>query len=146
MPHLTLDIEPLGPMVQVYVAVSPAHRKALIAAGLPVPDGVIARALVDTGASSSMVDPFVPESLRLKPTSVQMVHTPSTNGTPVPQLVYDVSIWWYHAAQEYVWGRSVPVACAGLRSQGIDMLLGRDILGESLLVYDGPSRRFSIAF
>lgn len=146
MPHLTLDIEALGPIVQVGVGVSEPVRAALVTANRTLPALQISRALVDTGASCSVVDEAVVKALGLSPVSFATVHTPSTAGKPIQQPVYDVSIWLYHAQTKYVWERSFPVGCAVLRAQGIDMLLGRDVLAECLLICDGPERRFTISF
>ncbi|MFN0132370.1 MAG: retropepsin-like aspartic protease [Phycisphaerales bacterium] len=146
MPHLTIDIAPLGPIIQVAVGVSGPVRQMLTDAKQPLPPLQFAQALVDTGASGSVVDPEICSALGLSPVSYTRVHTPSTSGKPVIQSVYDVSIWLYHAKTKHIFERSFPVCCAPLRVQGIDMLLGRDVLSECLLVYDGPSGRFSLAF
>jgi hypothetical protein len=146
LPHLTLDIEPQGPLLPAAIGVSESRRLLLAAAKRTLPDLQVGRALVDTGASSSVVDHALITPLGIAPSSYTMVHTPSTDGKPVQQPVYDVSIWLYHAATKHFLERSFPVMCANLRAQGIDILLGRDILGECLLVFDGPERRFCIAF
>ncbi|MBX3362873.1 MAG: hypothetical protein KF912_00395 [Phycisphaeraceae bacterium] len=93
-----------------------------------------------------MIDPSVIPPLGLHPASVMQAHTPSTDGQPIEMPVYDLSIWLYHAKSKHTLVRSFPVACAGLRSQGIDMLLGRDMLNECLLIYDGPARKYTISF
>lgn len=146
MPHLTLSFDRFGPLVQVGVGVSQSMRKVLLDAGERIPDLQPANALIDTGASASMVDPAIVAPLGLTPVSFSPVLTPSTAGVPVMQPVYDVSIWMYHPQTKHVWERSFPVLCASLRSQGIDMLLGRDILSECLLVLDGRANQFAIAF
>jgi len=35
---------------------------------------------------------------------------------------------------------------SNLKAQGFEVLLGRDVLGECLLVYDGRSKIYSLAF
>lgn len=40
----------------------------------------------------------------------------------------------------------VPVIASDLSLQGIDALVGRDILARCLFVYDGPANMFSLAF
>lgn len=146
MPHLTLSVDQRGPMMLVGLGVSESMRHALNRAGKTLPQLQPANALIDTGASCSVVDPEVIKPLGLNPTSYASVHTPSTGGNAAQQPVYDISIWLFHAQSQHVVDRSFPVCCANLRAQGIDMLLGRDVLGDCLLVYDGPSGQFSIAF
>lgn len=132
--------------MKVGIGVSDSMRTALIGANKPLPQLQMVNALVDTGASGSVIDPALVVPLGIQPVSSQLVHTPSTGGVPVSQPVYDVSIWLYHAKSQHVWERSFPVMCAGLRGQGIDMLLGRDVLSECLMVFDGPHNKFTIAF
>jgi hypothetical protein len=146
MPHVTLDIERAGPIVRVGVGVSQARRDLLSAAGQNPPLLQSANALVDTGASSSAIDPSILSPLGLKPVSIAPVHTPSTGDQPAMAYIYDVSIWLVDSRTQYVLEKSFPVICTSLKTQGIDMLLGRDMLGECLLVYDGIDRRFTLAF
>lgn len=133
-------------MLSAGIGVSESRRTLIAAAGRTPPPPQFGRALVDTGASSSVVDSALILPLGIAPSSYALVHTPSTDGKPAQQPVFDVSIWLYHAATRHFMERSFPVMGANLRSQGIDILLGRDLLGECLLVYDGPERRFCIAF
>lgn len=146
MPHLKLPNTPLGPVIPVGVWLSEAAR---LGADSNTTAGMqIARALIDTGASASVIDPSIVEPLGIKPVSFSNVHTPSTDGKPVTKPVYDVSIYLIHGdkSANAVWERSFPVMCANLRAQGIDMLLGRDVLAECLLVYDGRFKSCTIAF
>ena len=41
---------------------------------------------------------------------------------------------------------TLPVLEARLSNQGIYGLIGRDILDEGILIYNGPSDRFALAF
>jgi len=38
------------------------------------------------------------------------------------------------------------ITCLDLKHQGFEMLLGRDILAEGILVYDGKASTFAMAF
>lgn len=145
MPHLTLPNTPLGPIIPVGVWFSESARaSAETASSVKMR---IAQALIDTGASCSVVDPSLIEPLGIKPVSVSKAHTPSTDGKPISIPVYDVSIYLVdNEKTSKVWERSFPVMCANLRAQGIDMLLGRDVLAECLLIYDGRFGSCTIAF
>jgi hypothetical protein len=59
MPHINLQMSPGdGPLIDIFVGVSFPRRDALKAAGHVAPNPIRARALIDTGASCSCVDPL----------------------------------------------------------------------------------------
>jgi hypothetical protein len=68
VPHFTLSLGPNGPVLNAIVAVSQERNAALVAAGQPAPKPQPIRALVDTGASATCVDPSVLAALSLTPT------------------------------------------------------------------------------
>jgi hypothetical protein len=146
MPHFTLDIERSGAMLDVGIGISESRRERMMLAGLPVPRLRMVRALIDTGASGTVVDASIPPLLGIEPTSTIRIHTSTTRGSPVEHPVFDLSIWLIHQQSQQVWDRSLPIAAADLRTQGLGLLLGRDVLAECLMIYDGPGRRFSLAF
>jgi hypothetical protein len=43
-------------------------------------------------------------------------------------------------------GVNIPVIEVDLFSPGVDVLLGRDMLGQCLCIYDGQNRTFILAF
>ena len=60
---------------------------------------------------------------------------------------YDVSLQIVTSEPSDAFKRSVlPVVASDLVIQGFDVLLGRDILEECLLVYDGIMGTFSFAY
>jgi hypothetical protein len=96
MPHLTMQIAPGGPLVDILVGVSQARQEALLRAGQPVPQVVQIRALIDTGASATCIDPAELQKLGLSPTGVIAVHTPSTGNQAHNLNQYDVSLILLH--------------------------------------------------
>jgi len=78
LPHFTLPVQQTGPVLNAGIMPTQGRRDALVAAGeaLPAPQPI--RALVDTGASFSSVDPQVLISLGLTPTGNIGIVTPST--------------------------------------------------------------------
>ena len=145
MPHLTLPLAAVGCGLEVYIGVSNARRAALTAAKQQVPALVRARMIVDTGASGTVVDEKVLKSLALTPTGTTQILTPSTKGTPVTCPTYDVLLAVDHAKYPLVLG-TVPVVGGDFSGQGIEGLIGRDVLQECLLVYDGVAGTFALAF
>jgi len=83
MPHLSLPITAAGPVLDFYVGVSIPREGALKQAGKPVPNPVLVRGLIDTGASCTSVDPSILQALAIASTGTATVHTPSTkSGQP----------------------------------------------------------------
>ena len=58
---------------------------------------------------------------------------------------YDVSLMLLHPKLTLTLG-NVPVGESQLSVQGIQALIGRDVLQNCLFVYDGQSGLFSLAF
>jgi hypothetical protein len=145
MPHLTLPIGVGGPIIDLLIGVSAPRADALKAAGQPIPVNVNARLLVDTGASCTCIDPGILSSLGLTPTGTTTIHTPSTQGTGATVNQFDVSIVLVHTLVRRTW-RAWPVIESQLIGQGIQGLLGRDILASCLLTYDGTGQTFCLGF
>lgn len=148
MPHFTLQIEPGGPFLYAFVRVSQPKAAALTSAGQAVPSPVPIRGLVDTGASSTCIDPSVLSSLNLSPIGTVSVNTPTTGATPHDADQYDVGlvIPATTGALPLVIP-AMPVVCSELLvGQGFHALIGRDILGQCVLVYNGATKVFTLAF
>ena len=71
--------------------------------------------------------------------------TPSTGTQPHYTNVYDVSLILVHPALQLTMG-NVAVAESELMVQGIQALIGRDVLKNCLLVYDGALGVFTLGF
>lgn len=127
------------------VGVSQARASALRAAQQAVPNPVQIRALLDTGASCACIDPSAIQSLGIPPTGITPMHTPSTGTQAHHANLYDVSLTLMHPALSLSI-TNVAVAEAQLSIQGIQALIGRDVLKRCLLVYDGQSGTFTLAF
>ena len=145
MPHLTLQLSPDGPLVDLLVGVSRARADALTRQKLAIPTPVQIRAVIDTGASSSCVDAGILSSLHLTPTGSTPIHTPSTGGTPHTASQYDVSLTLLHPKLNLTF-QTVPVVETHLSFQGVQALIGRDVLLNCLFLYDGQANHFSLAF
>lgn len=149
MAQFTLPLDAAnGPVLTAFVGVSLARRDALMSAGREVPAGAAIRALIDTGASSSCVDRGVLASLGLTPTTSVTVHTPSTGEDPHTADQYDVSIIVPGTGSQHapLVIPAVAVLSAILKQQGIDAIIGRDILRDCILIYNGSLGLFTMAF
>lgn len=147
MPFLTLSLEPGGPIITVGFVVSAPRRAALQRAGQPIPSPVIVRGLIDTGASCTCVDPTVIKKLQLAPSGTVPIHTPSTGTVPHNCNQFDIGIAIImDNGQVHLPGMIIPVIESDLNSQGIQALLGRDLLDQGILIYNGTSRSVTLAF
>lgn len=148
MSHFTLQIGSDGPVLNVLIGVSQAKADALTKANQPVPKAVPIRALVDTGASCTCIDPAVFTALSLTPTGSVAMFTPSTGATPHQADQYDISLLIPPAVPTdfpFVI-RTLQVTASDLKIQGIQALVGRDILAGCVLNYNGTMGFFTLAF
>ncbi len=143
-----IKIAPQGPIVQAAIMVSMARRKALEDSGQPVPDPQMIVALIDTGASISGVDPTALAALGLTPTGEAEIHTPSTQGNAVKSDTYDVQIGIYagRPGDLHFISDTIQVTAPVLAPQGIQALIGRDILSSCILTYNGADGFYFLAY
>lgn len=104
-------------------------------------------AMVDTGASCTCVDPAIIQSLGLSPTGSTLMFTPSTGAQGHITDQFDASLQIYRTTEEPPLEIPViAVVASDLRAQGIDALIGRDVLQHCLLSYNGQEGFFTLAF
>jgi hypothetical protein len=145
--HFSLQIAAEGPILSALVAVSEARHAALKAAEQPIPAPVPIRALVDTGASCTCVDPSVLAALNLTPTGQAFLNTASSGQTPHSADVYDIAFAIPTGDRVPLFLRNVPVVATELLdAQGFHALVGRDILEHCVLIYNGDIGFFTLAF
>ena len=133
-------------MCDAFVGVSQPRAEALKAANQTTPQPVRIRALIDTGASCTCIEPVVLRSLNLTPTGSLPMRTPST-GTQVHYAdQFDVSLVVPHPEQSSLTLGTVAVAESHLLPQGFHALIGRDVLETCMLIYDGRNAFFSLAY
>ena len=146
MPHLTLEISQRGPLLQFMVGASGPRQQALIRAAQVVPQPIPITGLIDTGASCTSIDSSVLRQLAIPSTGTTQVHTPSTQaGVPHVANLYDISLILVHPLITRTF-TAVPVTESQLIHQGIQALIGRDILSWCLFTYDGVSKTFCLGF
>ena len=96
------------------------------------------KALIDTGASGTLVQTSVVEGMGLSPFDTALLTTPSTT-QPLRCRLYRVRL---------VFSKTVAfetnVVEGPLIGQNVQCLIGRDILEHVVFTYDGPNSRFSI--
>lgn len=136
MPSFTITIPDLhrtGPIVEVAVSPPVVLVEALRKAGQEIPKPVKAHALIDTGATNSVVSPAIIESLGLHPVGTTIIRTPSSGKEGVVCNQYMAAI----AFPSNLVFETSELIQAPLIGQPIQCLVGRDILKHGTLFYNG---------
>ncbi|WP_316206044.1 retropepsin-like aspartic protease [Bradyrhizobium sp. SZCCHNR3058] len=121
--------------------------QALIAANQAPPPPLTGTFLIDTGASGTCIDDTFISQLGLQPTGVVPIKTPSTGGGLHHCNQFDVSMFIPGGVvgQGYLI-EAIPIISTHLQSQGIDGLIGRDVLDNCTLIYNGTAHHFTLAY
>jgi len=115
---------------------------------MPTPEPQVIRALIDTGASFTSIDPSALDALSLTPTGTIEIVTPSTGQGTHTANTYDVDLQiWAGADDPPLLLQNLRVgSCELFVRQGIHALIGRDILSNCILIYNGDMAQFSLCF
>lgn len=106
-----------------------------------IPSPLVAPVLLDTGATKTCVDEDILKALGLPAVGRAAVSTPSGKST---LLLYPVKLEFPGTPLRPLEFSSV--IGASLKEQGIGVLIGRDILSDCILIWNGPAGHFSISF
>jgi hypothetical protein len=130
-----------GPVVQVTVGVAEFVANQLIQNGIKVPDPISGYGLIDSGASSTCIDDDIAHTLGLPIIDQAIIATPSHDATS--KNVYPANIVFTGTAIKSNDFRAIG---ASLSNQGIIALIGRDILSNFTLFYNGPFGEITISY
>jgi len=128
-----------GPIVEVQLAVGAILENLLKTQKQPVPAPITSLAMIDTGASATVVRDTLPPSLGLNPVSVVPINTPSSTHVLCPVYLLRLVL------PNNVVVETTAIA-APLQNQHIQCLIGRDVLQHGVLVYIGYANTFSLSF
>lgn len=137
MPPAT-ELQLRGPILQVSLTIEQSAGKGLVAQGKTVPAPRSGLALIDTGASNTCVDEQTAKDLGLPVIDVANMQSAShekhsCNVYPVQIITPIVTL-------------NAPRAMgAALASQGLLVLIGRDVLQNCNLFYNGPAGQFTLS-
>jgi len=115
-------------------------QQTVTSAGEALPTAIKASALIDTGASGSAVQQGLLAPLGLHPVGQTSVVTPTTTGAGVNCPLYAVLLTMPNG-----WIEATMIE-APLANQNIEVLIGRDVLQHGLLIYQGRTGQFTLAF
>lgn len=128
-----------GPCVNVAIGISIAAAQPLLDQGLPVPTPVNGVALIDSGATTTCIDVDVARALGLP--EIDKVQLSSASHPATQSAVYPINFEIIGTPIKFDVSRAVGVTLA---CQGLSLLIGRDVLRQCLLVYNGPNGDITI--
>ncbi|MDE0152958.1 MAG: aspartyl protease family protein [Gammaproteobacteria bacterium] len=130
----------VGPRVQITLAQLKEQIDAISGKGEEVPAPVVGYALIDTGASATCVDSDAAGRAGLPVVDSGPLHSVTHANETVP--IYAGSLTIQGANINLLAHRAYGV---NLVEQGLIALIGRDVLSQCILVYNGPDSSFSIS-
>jgi hypothetical protein len=133
-----------SPLMEVFIGVSRARFLAFERVGEPAPQPKAVRALIDTGSQYTIIDSGVTSALSIQPSGSKAIHTPTTGGDTVLLAAVEVSIY-FPLRPPWSMG-ALQALVATLSPQGIDAVIGRDVLQYTRFVYDPRAVTFSLTF
>jgi len=142
MPSFTTQIpnkQSVGPVVEVRLAVGTIIEEVLQRAGQSIPVPLQALAMIDTGATGTVVREDIVSQLNLNPVGITLINTPSS--TNVQCYEYLMRLLF----PNNVIVESVVIATP-LHGQHIQCLIGRDVLRHGVFIYTGYMDTFTLSF
>jgi len=114
------------------------------------------RLLIDTGASNTNICHSAIQQLQISATGSISVHTPSTGDKPMSMDQYDINLLIPMQQLQSTGNaasppnvhtiQNLPVIAADFKSQGMQGLLGRDVLQMASFSYHGHMNICSLSF
>jgi len=133
LPFTPTDLILQGPHIAILISATRVEVEEGRSLGLEFPE-LPMRALIDTGASLTVINPEIAKTCKLKQTGHQMINAVGGQAGEYPA---------YAAALSFP-GTELPslnatrvVACPIIRQPFFSCLIGRDIMRKWLLTYDG---------
>ncbi|MDP2788476.1 MAG: retroviral-like aspartic protease family protein [bacterium] len=142
MPSFTTQIpnlQEVGPVVEIKVAIGSFVENVFRQNNQNIPNPIPALAMIDTGATGTVIREDIVQQLKLNPVGITFINTPSS--TNVQCYEYLIRLLF----PNNVVTESVVIA-APLQGQHIQCLIGRDVLRHGVLVYIGYTNTFTLSF
>ncbi len=127
-----------GPLLPIEISIPQALVDYLTQQNMPLPTPATGMALIDTGASISVVDISVLSNLQISPVDITTMLTAS--GDRVQQNLFPARFVISNITLDFS-----AVCGANLQPQKIIALIGRDVLRHFLLFYHGNAGNVTIS-
>ncbi len=148
MPQITGSLSVQGAMVEVVVGLARSDVQRLRQALQPIPQARKLRALIDTGAQVTYLDPSVVGALTLPWSTLGLANMPAAVGM-IPTTFHRASVVIEHSSgnkRRHLVAGELLVCELPLGLLGYEAVVGRDILDTLRFLYDGPARTFSLDY
>ena len=148
MPIIKGIITEEGGLVRVSIGWSSTAARNLRLARRAVPVRLEAKALIDTGAEVTCLDPRLIEELELPYEGPVLANVPALEGVSfASQYAGSLTILHPSGRQlDHFKLTDVPMLELPLHVFGYQMIIGRDVLKECMLFYNGVGQRFSLKY
>lgn len=129
-----------GPIMQVEVSIPDELAQYFTENNMPIPSPLTGIGLIDTGASITAVDVSIIQQLGIQPVGISNVYTPQGS---TQQELFPIKL-------AFIGGPPITINFSSvlgseLINQGIIALLGRDVLSNCILIYNGTAGHFSLS-
>ena len=141
MPSFTIAVPSLrtqGPVAEVQIAISGAMEEALRKRDQPIPKPIKGTAIIDTGATGTVIQRGLAGQLGLNPIGVEYIRTASSSN--VECHAYAVRVVFPRVVIDDV--KVVELPLPG----NIQCLIGRNILAHGVFIYLGYMNQFTLSF
>lgn len=133
-----------GPVIAIEISIPSALANFYTTHKLPIPAPKIGFGLIDTGATRTCVDQSVISSLGVSPVGTA---TSGTASGPSTHNLYPTHVRFIEENIDIDFNQCMGVNLTGQNAMGQPLiaLIGRDILSNFLLVYNGPAGMFTLS-
>jgi hypothetical protein len=139
-----------GAVIDVQIGIGRLRKRNLLRLDLPVPAPVTVRAQIDTGSGISGFPRRVFDQLEIGSVGTRSIYTPSTpDDQPCECDLFDVTLSLVANAISHPILETRVIAATGWRPEredGVEGLIGRDVLSKVTLKYFGAEKAFSFGF
>lgn len=142
-PESVFNLTLQGPVLPVLVSVTSQYAQLLQRLNRSVPSPVPGYALLDTGAALCSVDREVIRGLGVPPFGYAMTQG-ATHPSPIPTLTFPASLSFPNTPLPNI--TFLNFVALPLRAQGIIALIGRSVLRDFVMTYNGPAAMITLSF
>ena len=133
-------LQNVGPNIEVILAPLEAQLKSIADHGGTTPQPVSGHALIDTGASTTCVDAETAQRAGMALVTTGRIMSATHTNELVPVFAGRLTV-----AQASITVNSTRAFGLNLKDQGLVALIGRDLLANCVLVYNGLDGSFSLS-